>query len=207
MIDGMKNKSVSSTKLYMYRLTADTGMAPCVDNGLLSLAVCKGGQIRKGVPCYTGLRHLIGSRGEFASGRVYILGTYHDRFLYLARVTEVVTMEDYYHGMSDGRTDDIYDYLNGKLVRNNLFRKLKIHTESDRIIKDVAGQYVILSNDYIYLGEDAVFIDIVKKYNARFQETKTYTGDIAEKIINECRKYKDKKKHKPHEPISMKCGI
>ena len=33
------------TYLYIYRLTSDTGLAPCVDNGLLSLACCKGGQI------------------------------------------------------------------------------------------------------------------------------------------------------------------
>lgn len=196
----------SSTKLYIYRLTSDTGMAPCVDNALFSLAVCKGGQIRKGVPCNTGLRHFIGSREEYKSGNIYVLGTFHDRFLYLARVTDVVSMDEYYNGMSKGRTDDIYDFVKGKLVRNNHFKKEKIHTEQDRIIKDIAGQYVILSDDFIYLGEDAVYIDIVKKYNARFQETKTYTGDVAEQIIKECKKYKDKKKHKPHEPLSSKCG-
>ena len=194
------------TKLYIYRLTSDTGLAPCVDNGLFSLAVCKGGQIRKGVPCNTGLRHLIGSRGEYKLGKVYILGTFHDKFLYLARVTDVVTMDEYFNGMSKGRTDDIYDFVKEKLVRNNHFKKEKIHTEHDRIIKDIAGQYVVLSNDYIYLGEDAIYIEIVKKYNAKFQETKTYTGDVAERIIKECMKYKDKKKHKSHEPLSSKCG-
>lgn len=194
------------TKLYVYRLTSDTGMAPCVDNNLFSLAVCKGGQIRKGVPCNTGLRHLIGSRGEYSSGKVYVLGTFQDRFLYLARVTDVVTMEEYFNGMSDGRTDDIYDFVKGKLVRNSHLRKQKIHTEPERIIKDIAGQYVILSDDFIYLGEDAVYIDIVKKYNARFQETKTYTGEVAEQIIKECMKYNDRKKHAPHEPLTPKCG-
>lgn len=32
------------TYLKMYRLTSDTGLAPCAENGLLSLACCKGGQ-------------------------------------------------------------------------------------------------------------------------------------------------------------------
>lgn len=34
--------------IYAYRLVDDTGFAPCVDNGLLSLACCKGGQVRNG---------------------------------------------------------------------------------------------------------------------------------------------------------------
>lgn len=71
------------TCLYIYRLTDDTGFAPCVENGLLSLACCKGGQIR----------------------------------------------------------------------------------------------------------------------NGRFQETKVYQGDIAEKIISECMNYKDGKRHAPTKPI------
>ena len=29
--------------IFTYRLTHDTGFAPCVDGGLLSLACCKGG--------------------------------------------------------------------------------------------------------------------------------------------------------------------
>lgn len=34
------------------------------------------------------------------------------------------------------------------------------------------GRYVILSNDYIYLGSDACEIDIVKEFGAKKQETK-----------------------------------
>ena len=50
------------TRLFMYRLSDDTGLAPCVQDGLLSLAVCKGGQIRNGKSINTGLRYWIGSR-------------------------------------------------------------------------------------------------------------------------------------------------
>ena len=163
----MNNHSNNETKLYIYRLTTDSGVAPCVEKGMLSLAVCKGGQIRKGIPCNTGLRHLIGRLEEYTSGNVYILGTYHDRFLYLARVTSVITMEDYFNGVSEGRMDDVYDLKKGKLIRNNHLRKQGVHTEQNQNIKDIAGQYVILSDDYIYLGEDAVYIDIVKEYNAK----------------------------------------
>ena len=92
-------KNCAKTKLYIYRLTNDTGMAPCVDDGLFSLAVCKGGQIRQGTPINTGLRHLVGSNWDRANENVYVLGTYQDRFLYLARVSDVVTMEEYFKGL------------------------------------------------------------------------------------------------------------
>ena len=52
------------TKLFIYRMTSDKGLAPCVDNGLLSLACCKGGQVRNGKPIKTGLRYRIGSKRE-----------------------------------------------------------------------------------------------------------------------------------------------
>ena len=206
----MRNEG-KETILYMYRLTSDTGLAPCVDNGLWTLAVCKGGQIRNGKPCNAGLRHKIGSEDQYKSKNIYVLGTYHNKFLYLARVTEVISMEEYFRTRSKGRTDNIYSFKNGSLDRNDFLRKDKIHTEADRIIKDLAGQYVLISDDFIYLGRDAADIDIVKQYNPNFQETKTYTGKTAEAIIQACESYRDDEKHLPHDPFetktdSKKCG-
>ncbi len=196
----------SNPKVYIYRLTSDTGLAPCVDNGLFSLAVCKGGQLRNGKPVNTGLRWRIGSENEYSTRPVFILGTYKDRLLYLAKVTKVVTMKDYFSGMSVGRTDDIYSYKDGVLERNQHLRKQEIHTETGRIIRDLAGEYVILSDDFVYLGRDAVYVDEIKEFFPEFQETKTYTGDIAAEIITVCEKYGDKKRHLPHEPLIPKCG-
>lgn len=42
--------------IFTYRLTHDTGFAPCVDNGLLTLACCKGGT----ETVKRGLRYFIG---------------------------------------------------------------------------------------------------------------------------------------------------
>ena len=149
------------TCLYIYRMTDDSGFAPCVEKGLLSLACCKGGQIRNGKVVNTGLRHRIGIHREanYATDDVYILGVYKNKMLYFAKATNVVTMEEYFSGMSKGRTDDIYSLVGGKLVRNKKLRHEDVHTEPDRVIKDLAGKYVVLSNDYTYLGEDAVAID------------------------------------------------
>ena len=64
----------------------------------------------------------------------------------------------------------------------------------------------MLSRDYLYLGKDAIAVEIVSDYNAKFQETKTYTGQIADEIINQCKKFGDNKEHRPHEPLKPKCG-
>lgn len=56
---------------------------------------------------------------DYERDDVYILGTYHDKFLYLAKVSKVLTMEDYFSNPDyKQRTDNIYDLVNGKLSRN-----------------------------------------------------------------------------------------
>ena len=196
------------TYVYVYRLTADTGLAPCVENGLLSLAVCKGGQMRGDKLVHTGLRYWVGSKKDtdYDKDKVYILGTYENKLLYLARVTNVVSMMDYFDGMSNGRTDNIYSVVKGELTRNKRLCNEGVHTEAERIAKDFAGEYVLLSDDYIYLGRDAIQNDIVAKYTARFQETKRYKGTVAEQLVKECRKYMDGKKHLPHSPFTKNGG-
>ena len=194
------------TCLYIYRMTDDSGFAPCVEKELLSLACCKGGQIRNGKIVNTGLRHRIGIHREvnYATDDVYILGVYKNKMLYFAKVTNVVMMEEYFGGMSKGRTDDIYSLVRGKLIRNQNLRNEDVHTEPDRVVKDLAGKYVVLSDDYIYLGEDAVVIDGITQYYPNFQETKVYTDELAQKIVNECMKYRDNKEHAPTAPIYKK---
>lgn len=196
------------TCVYVYRLTSDTGLAPCAEDGLLSLAVCKGGQMRGNKIVNTGLRYWVGSKKDvdYTKDDVYILGTFENRLLYLAKVTKVVTMMEYFDGISKGRTDDIYSVVNRNLTRNGNLRKESIHTEPERIAKDFAGEYVLLSDDFIYLGQDAVQNDVVSTYTARFQETKRFEGEIAELLVTECRKYSDGKKHIPNSPFKKNGG-
>ena len=67
-----------------------------------------------------------------------------------------------------------------------------MHTDPERVIKDIAGQYVVLSDDYVYLGADAVSVDSITKYYPNFQETKVYKNNLAKKIVDECLKYSDR---------------
>lgn len=201
------------TLLYMYRVSCDTGFAPCVSGGCLSLSCCKGGQIRNDKDCLTGIRYWIGSKkdADYERDDVYILGTYHDKFLYLAKVSKVLTMEDYFSNPDyKRRTDNIYDLVNGKLSRNKKLRfkdsKKDIHADPIQQRKDMNGRYVILSNDYIYLGNDACEIDIVKEFGAKKQETKKYYDDKAKKIIDSCYVNNDNKEHSPNKPIIRSCN-
>lgn len=196
------------TYLYMYRLTSDTGLAPCIDNNMLSLACCKGGQIRNGKPVNTGLRFRIGSKKEcdYKKDDVYILGTYKNKFLYLARITDIVLMTEYYKDMCKGRMDRIYSYKDGKLERNNHLRQEDVHTDPLVNIRDLAGEYVLISKDYIYLGKDAVLLPLINEKGAKYRETVPYYGEEAEMIINECRKADDGKSHNPNNPFKSKCG-
>ena len=91
---------------------------------------------------------------------------------------KVLTMEDYFCNPEyNKRIDNIYDLVNGKLSRNGKLRfkdsKKDIHVDHIQQRKDMNGRYVILSYDYIYLGSDACEIDIVKKFGAQKQETKS----------------------------------
>lgn len=197
------------TCVYIYRLASDTGLAPCVQNDLLSLAVCKGGQMRNGASISTGLRFWVGNKthADFTKDDVYVIGTYKDNFLYLAKITAVVPMTDYFNGQSSGRLDDIYESNGKDLKRNKKLRKENIHTQPDRIKKDIAGKYVLLSDKYIYLGKDAKRVDALIIDGPKGQETKKFFGDKAKEIIKECKKCHDKKVHLPNDDsLLKKCG-
>ena len=73
--------------VYVYRMTSDTGLAPCVEKGLLSLACCKGGQMRGEKIINTGLRYRIGAQkdADYETDNVYLLGIYKDKMVYILK--------------------------------------------------------------------------------------------------------------------------
>ena len=192
--------------VFLYRLSSDTGFAPCVQEGLLTLSCCKGGQIRNNKPCNTGLRYWIGSKRngiDYETDSVFVLGTYQNKFLYLAKIQEVVTMEQYFDSKGPKRFDQIYSLKNNRLKRNDHLMKEGVHTFRDDWIRDFAGKYVLKSWDYIYLGAEACYVEIVSKNNSKSRETKVYSDEIADSIISECQKFKDEKTHKPSSSLKI----
>ena len=84
----------SGRRIYCYKLTTDSGGAPCVDGGqLLSLAICKP-MIRQ--TCSQG-SYIIGFGGKGL----------RERLLYVAKITGIA--ENYYRSRKyAGRGDQIY---------------------------------------------------------------------------------------------------
>ena len=144
--------------IFTYRLTHDTGFAPCVDNGLLTLACCKGGT----ETVKRGLRYFIGRFFEEnlqKNVEVYISGIYSGKLLYIAKIDKVITMNEYFVKKEyKGRTDQIYR-LDGAVLKRDK-RKLKgIHDDEHSNNCDRNGKYVLISKEFVFLGNKAIDID------------------------------------------------
>ncbi len=220
-------ESKSMSTYYIYRMSCDTGNAPCVfdregnTTGLLSLACCKGGQIRhykngKITHVKTGLRKVAGenfieNREKGGNEEFYVIGILHDKVIYAAKITEVLTMPKYFSNEKyRNRKDCIYDCVpkyepddnieNYSLERRENFND-QFHGQDDdrdcrcsaeateQHIRDELGVYVLLSDVFSYFGGQAEPIDgSVMKYMPEHQETKTYKSceieSFAEKLIS-----------------------
>lgn len=92
-------------KIYFYKLIADNGGAPCVEDGLLSLAICKP-MIRR-----------TGEVGNIVIG--FAANSLHrdNRLIYVARVNAKLCDGDYYRRREyQHRGDCIYQWRNDRFV-------------------------------------------------------------------------------------------
>lgn len=137
--------------IFRYRLTSDTGFAPCVDNDLFTLACCK-----------THLRKFIGSfwndkKINNDDYELYVLGAYAKKLLFFAKITKVIEMKEYYTNEKySGRKDYIYEYTDDKDSK----WKWKdtgygLHIAEEDQENDIAGKYVLISDEFVYYGKEA----------------------------------------------------
>ncbi len=131
-----------SPKIYVYKMTYDTGGAPCVHRRVLTLALCKP-KIRK-VAKEGSL--VIGFGGQRLGGRL----------IYAAYVTGKPPLGDYYRkARYHGRPDCIYRDTGGRPRR---LKNAEFHSESDQSKTDVGRHfekaYVLVSNSFRYFGRD-----------------------------------------------------
>lgn len=127
-------------EIYFYKMTTDSGGAPCAWKGLLSLAICKP-RIRSAA-----------KKGDliFGFGGSQLEG----RLIYVARVTDKPEPGDYYRkARFRFRPDCIYRDAGGRAVRRS---RAKFHFETDERKRDVGKRFerafVLLSNDFRYFG-------------------------------------------------------
>lgn len=136
--------------VYSYTATFDTGFAPHVSKGLLSLACCKP-RIRQKIKVGDFLVAFYGvsqPRKKFA----YAL-------MYVARVTEVLTLKEY-AASHTGRVDCVYD--------ENLQQLKNPFHGSKHVKRDLSGVNVALSVDFVFFGDKNV--RIAQKYECMIKK-------------------------------------
>jgi hypothetical protein len=130
-------------RIYFYKLTVDNGGAPCVQSGLLSLAICK--------PMIRSTAKPDDLVFGFAANS---LKPADNRLIYVARVTKKLTKGDYYvQSKFRKRRDCIYEQ-HGRHFRRRA--KAKYHDKATDITHDLGRKYeranVLLSTDFRYFG-------------------------------------------------------
>jgi hypothetical protein len=98
-------------KLFVYRMVHDDGAAPCHDNGLSTLAICKA-EIRKTAQPGDIIIGVVSSTLAKASVAPDLHTAQEHAIVYIATVDSHMTMQEYCTMYSD-RADAIYDYCSG----------------------------------------------------------------------------------------------
>lgn len=148
-------------KIYFYKLTCDNNGAPCVHEGLLSLAICK--------PMIRGPAQPEDLIFGFAAKSL----RRDNRLLYVARITDKVLDGGYYVQKQFAVRDDcIYKRREGQFMRRNDARP-GLHDRPDNLVRDL-GKHphypranVLLSRDFRYFGANGS-----ADYKARFPRLK-----------------------------------
>lgn len=154
---------MSKMCVYSYRLTTDSGFAPCVHGKLLTLSCCKGEAMSvSGVPSNgRSLRKIVANllMEHKEDTDVYLLGIFNNKLLFYARITDAIKMDSYYGGNTcKRRFDNIYTCdekgYHG-LRRNDNYPHVHPKTDEKRIMLDIAGEWVLMSDTFTYWGKKA----------------------------------------------------
>ncbi len=133
-------------RIYFYKLTVDDGGAPCVQDDVLSLAICKP-MIRS-----------TAEPGDLIFGFAANSLGRDNALIYVARVTEKLRHGEYYLKRKYARRSDcIYQWRGGRFAwRHGALYHGSRHLERDLgPPPDYAKANVLLSNDFRYFGRAA----------------------------------------------------
>ena len=132
------------SKIYFYKLTVDDGGAPCVKNGLLTLAICKP------------MIRMTARKGDIVLG--FAANSLHsdNRLIYVARVTDRLTNGDYFTDPQYAkRADCIYQWQGGRFGSRP---GSKYHGSPSDLVHDLGAHSgypranTLLSGDFCYFG-------------------------------------------------------
>lgn len=140
-------------KIYAYVITTDNGLAPCVENGKLSLAICKPVMRRSiGNLLTTGTLDeiiVIGICGKSCAGAN---SNQRNKLIYAAKLSKKDIWEtEAYHTTHVARADNLYHLVGGNLERNDKGGDVHRYDKAT-INKDLNHKYVFLTADFVYYG-------------------------------------------------------
>ena len=153
------------SKIYLYKLTADTGAAPCIKRGLLSLAICKP------------MIRMKAKVGDLIFGFAAKKLNRDNRLIYAARITGKLCGGKYYKDKRYARRGDcIYRFTAGRFK----WKKGSLHHGPKHVDHDL-GRYrrypradVLLSDDFRYFGQAST-----DKYKAKFPKVRRAVAHLA----------------------------
>jgi hypothetical protein len=151
----LMNNPKPTPDIFIYKLVADNGGAPCVSGNALSLAICKP-KIRK-----------VADKGSIIFG--FGGKRYGEKLIYIAVVTDKRGVDYYKETRFAERPDCIYEISSGAAHRK---KSAKFHKDTDERPKDIGAQFknahVLLSDDFRYFGKNGT-----ADYKKRFERVKT----------------------------------
>ncbi len=131
--------------IFIYKLTADNGGAPCVINDLLSLSICKP-RIRKSAKKGDWIIGMGGKSVKDLKGRL----------IYMAKITSIVDGNKYYSDKYKERPDCIYK-KNGRVY---IWKKGSSYHSQEDLTHDL-GEYpnydraiCLISDNFVYFGSN-----------------------------------------------------
>jgi cephalosporin hydroxylase len=132
--DGYLRKRIS-TKIYYYKMIVDNGGAPCVQDELLSLAICKP-RIRSTI-----------NIGDFIIG--FGSNALDNKLIYIAQVTGKLLNGEYYKKQDYSYRDDCLYNFHEEQYSRRADKKYHICKNTPH---DEGNDIVLLSNNYRYFG-------------------------------------------------------
>jgi hypothetical protein len=147
--------------LYSYKMTNDSGFAPNPFYGVLTLATCKPKiRLLRGVGDYI---------AGFTSKRLCGDEVGQERLIFLMKVTEKLTIEQYYNNSRFqckipsessnfiARTgDNIYKPVD---TPEGFIQLPNFNHKEEHFSHDLSGKYVLISEEFYYFGSGAINVD------------------------------------------------
>jgi len=217
-------------KLFAYTMTWDTGFAPSVSRQL-SLACCKSNMrytIAKDFDEGDKDIYVIGLLGKSMARRKGLSDNYFYTPLYLAKISNIENVKDYYAYNSPERADKKYLYKNNnwyirkgnphhpKVTYENGLAELKEYEkEKDimylpRLNSIPRYNYVLLSDEFVYFGKEVIakneFDSFLIKYiaetraNSPMGNTITLTSKEQGELLNLFNELKNRNINPKHKP-------